>query len=390
MAEIYFVYGLAFFTFGVALLVRTPPSTTLFFRPAMRCLAGFGLLHGLTEWLEMARLTEDLDFGARLESRTAAVGVSGYSFIFLAGAGLHLTVDGKPSWSRPVVIFLLGAIAAWTLILTLTLWLNAPIEPADVAARWLLGAPGAIAVGYAFARMGYRSAVQGATKGQADRHEASMAYMIGGSAILLYGLTTFFGPALSWPPAAQVNAENFDAWFGFPIQILRTLLTLIATGAIMTILTGFGVMERAALQTTIKQALEGIQEQKDLLRDSEQRFRGVFDNNLVASIIIDQKGRIRGFNSAATKLFGYDEADVLRHQVELLMPEPHRSEHKSHISRYLETGEAGILGVAPRRLPAVHKDGHVFDAVFDITEFKTETGAAYFVAAIKPADESAN
>jgi hypothetical protein len=50
---VYFLYGLSFFSMGLAILLEVGRSSELDFARALRSLAGFGLVHGTREWLEM-------------------------------------------------------------------------------------------------------------------------------------------------------------------------------------------------------------------------------------------------------------------------------------------------------------------------------------------------
>jgi two-component system sensor kinase FixL len=77
-----------------------------------------------------------------------------------------------------------------------------------------------------------------------------------------------------------------------------------------------------------------------------------------AVIIIDHRGIIEAFNSAAEKLFGYQAAEVLDTNVCRLMPEPQRSQHDRHLARYLQSGIPHIIGIG-REVEACRKDGNV-------------------------------
>lgn len=63
-----------------------------------------------------------------------------------------------------------------------------------------------------------------------------------------------------------------------------------------------------------------------------------------AIVVIDEDGTIVAFNEAAESLFGYDAAEVKGENVEMLMPEPYRSQHSSYLRRYLDTGQAHVIG----------------------------------------------
>ena len=50
---IYFIYGLAFFSMGLAIMLELAHGSDQRLRHAFRPLAVFGFLHGFHEWLEM-------------------------------------------------------------------------------------------------------------------------------------------------------------------------------------------------------------------------------------------------------------------------------------------------------------------------------------------------
>ena len=50
---VYFFYGLSFFCMGLAVMLEVVRSSELDFARALRSLAGFGLIHGSHEWMEM-------------------------------------------------------------------------------------------------------------------------------------------------------------------------------------------------------------------------------------------------------------------------------------------------------------------------------------------------
>src|SRR5204862_6596016 len=97
----------------------------------------------------------------------------------------------------------------------------------------------------------------------------------------------------------------------------------------------------------------------DQLQVSEGRWRAIIDSAVDGIIVIDAHGRIESFNPAAERLFGHTEADVLGHNVDMLMPSPYREEHDTYLSRYLATGRAKIIGIG-REVSGLRKDGTTF------------------------------
>jgi two-component system, LuxR family, sensor kinase FixL len=86
-------------------------------------------------------------------------------------------------------------------------------------------------------------------------------------------------------------------------------------------------------------------------------------------ILIDERGRIEAFNPAAERIFGYPAAQVLGKNVSLLMPDPHRTKHQDYIHRYLETGEAHIIGIG-RESQGQRADGSLFPLELAISEMR--------------------
>lgn len=94
---------------------------------------------------------------------------------------------------------------------------------------------------------------------------------------------------------------------------------------------------------------------------SAQEFRALLEAAVDAIVITDHRGVIQVFSRAAEDLFGYTAAEAVGSNVSMLMPEPHRSQHEGHLRRYLETGEAHVIGHG-REVDGQRKDGSIFRA----------------------------
>lgn len=89
----------------------------------------------------------------------------------------------------------------------------------------------------------------------------------------------------------------------------------------------------------------------------EDRLSAILTCAADAVIVIDTWGRIEDANAAAVRLTGWEAEDLLGRPIHQLMDEPYRSAHQGQIETYMETGRSGILNVAPRILPLLHKSG---------------------------------
>jgi two-component system sensor kinase FixL len=96
-------------------------------------------------------------------------------------------------------------------------------------------------------------------------------------------------------------------------------------------------------------------------------WKALLDAAVDAIIVIDHRGRIETFNSAAEIMFEYSAQEVFGKNVSLLMPEPYKSKHDGFIRTYLDTGNAQIIGIG-REAKARRKSGAVFPIVLSVGE----------------------
>jgi len=88
-------------------------------------------------------------------------------------------------------------------------------------------------------------------------------------------------------------------------------------------------------------------------------FDALMDAAADAIIFIDKDGSILRFNKSAQRLFGFSEEEALGENVNLLMPETHRRKHDGYLRKYMDTGEAAIIGKGREEF-GMRKSGEVF------------------------------
>ncbi len=77
----------------------------------------------------------------------------------------------------------------------------------------------------------------------------------------------------------------------------------------------------------------------------EAHLQSILDTVPEAMIVIDERGNMQSFSSAAERLFGYRAAEALGQNVKILMPAPYRENHDGYLHRYMTTGERRIIGI---------------------------------------------
>jgi hypothetical protein len=138
MIFIWFIYGLAFFALGLVIIVYPKKGSVFKLANYIWLIAGFGILHGINEWLDMfIDLGEPFPPGVLKVIRMATlVG----SFLFLLRFGTKAISERKNKYRLlqilPAVLFIL-----WAIILAIC---GDHLLMGDIWSRYLLCAPGTL------------------------------------------------------------------------------------------------------------------------------------------------------------------------------------------------------------------------------------------------------
>jgi len=98
-----------------------------------------------------------------------------------------------------------------------------------------------------------------------------------------------------------------------------------------------------------------------------EHLRSILSTVPDAMVVIDERGKILSFSTAAERLFGFPEAEVLGENVSRLMPSPDRERHDGYIQRYLQTGERKVIGMG-RVVVGMRRDGTTFPMELSVGE----------------------
>jgi len=131
----------------------------------------------------------------------------------------------------------------------------------------------------------------------------------------------------------------------------------------------------------VEQLEDELRKRTEQLAEAEARIRSVVNNVINGVITIDEQGVVESFNSAAERLFGYKDEEVVGQNVRILMGEPHQGEHDSYLANYKRTGQAKIIGIG-REVEGCRKDGSRFSMDLGISEF-LRGERHYFTAVVR-------
>jgi PAS domain S-box-containing protein len=100
-----------------------------------------------------------------------------------------------------------------------------------------------------------------------------------------------------------------------------------------------------------------------------------------AIIFADREGRIRLWNAGAEAMFGYQAAEVMGHDLAVIIPEKLRDRHNEGYRRVMATG-VSRYAMELLAVPGLKKDGSRISLEFTITLIKDRTGVTLGAAAL--------
>ncbi len=246
IAIIFFFYGLAFFSMGLAITLELGNCSDVRMRTALRPLAVFGLLHGFHEWVEMFELLNLLSLGSveRLVLEMARLAMLAWSFLSLAAFGAYLLVRDE-SLQKYSLLVPVGLTSVWSFglfILRNIYPYPVILDVSDVWTRYVLAIPAALiaCIGLVVQQREFRRA--GMAQFGRDSLWAAVAFFWYG----FVGQT--FTRYSSLPPSDVINQGLFIELFGFPVQLLRASAAVLASFFVIRFLRAFEVETQNQLE----------------------------------------------------------------------------------------------------------------------------------------------
>ncbi|MGA2893921.1 MAG: PAS domain S-box protein [Xanthobacteraceae bacterium] len=175
------------------------------------------------------------------------------------------------------------------------------------------------------------------------------SYLLFLPAILIASAVGGWGPGLF----ATILGLAFGLFF---VRDFRALSVADSVHAVIFVLLGIAVSWRGELLERFRRAAAT---NADAAFARSAHLQSILDSIPDAMIVIDERGVMQSFSSAAERLFGRAAADVVGKNVRMLMPSPYREGHDGYIERYKRTNERRIIGIG-RVVVGQRSDGSTF------------------------------
>lgn len=268
---VYFFYGLAFFSMGLLVIMEGNRASDIRLRKALRPLAGFGIIHGLHEWVEMYDQIEQLiGHTEPIIPQYVRLALLAVSFVSLIAFGTYLLAYTE-SAQRVITLVPIGLEAIWVFGLASFRGNYPPAElwaVADVWTRYTLAVPGGLlaAIGLIAQQRAFRRS--GLIRFGQDALWAAVAFA-------WYGVVgQLFTQASDLPPSNIINQDLFLQIFGFPVQLFRAAMAVAASFFVIRFLRAFQVETEQKINDLQAARLEEAQKQEAL---KGELFRRIVD-----------------------------------------------------------------------------------------------------------------
>ncbi len=257
---IQFIYGLAFFSMGFAILLEGGRASDLRLRLALRPLMGFGIMNGLAQWLDMADhmniLSQDPEF--LLAWHSVKLSILAFSYLSLAAFGFSALAPDirirRISLLAPLIMALIWGMALFSLQGDFPTVADLD-KAAGVLTGYLLGIPSAMVASLGLVAQQRAFRKEGLARFGRDSLLAAIAFA-------WYGIFGQIFPSRSRLfPSMYVNDELFYVWFRFPIELLQATLAVFVAFFVIRFLRSF--------DAEIEREIQNLQEAQ--LREAQRR-----------------------------------------------------------------------------------------------------------------------
>lgn len=107
-------------------------------------------------------------------------------------------------------------------------------------------------------------------------------------------------------------------------------------------------------------------EAEETIQEGESKLLAFTSIATDAIILIDDTGKVCYWNIAAEKMFGYDHAEMMGRNIDIIVPQQYKEAHRKGLSRFVEAGHGPMVGKI-YEVSALRKDGSEFPVEVSIS-----------------------
>ncbi|MCK9387235.1 MAG: PAS domain-containing protein [Sulfuritalea sp.] len=306
MDIVYFVYGLAFFSLGLTILLRNERSSNLKVSGILWLLAAFGFIHGFLEWTDLWRMVRGDTPG--LVAARPVILLASFLFLFEFGRRLVLVSQPAGTWTGTARRLLSPWIYAPMLtgILVGVIGSDQPLPALTIWSRYLLGFFGASLAGAGCYLYGKNHV--GADRESSDFPGLHRAWYVAAAAFVAYGiLGGVIVPRADWFPASAINNENFLATFLIPVQLLRAICAVTVAVSVGKLLRIFWLEDQRKLRRALDIG-QIVLAELYRIRPGHEAILELVTDGIVG---MDRNGNVIFVNDAALSMLDYQRAELI-------------------------------------------------------------------------------
>lgn len=285
MEFVFFFYGLAFFLLGFAILMSPKKGSSFYLARKIHWVAGFGIIHGINEWLDLFIMVHMTGFSAYLEYlRTLTLPAS---FICLIYFGARV-IQGQNAKCRMCKYLTPSLVVIWAAVFIFgehsgLRW--------DIWSRYLLCVTGSTLT--AVALWIHVTEIEG-TK----NFKLAFNLKVAASGFILYAfLAGLVVNDADFFPASVLNYSLFSSGLGIPVQVFRTICAVLIAYHLIRVLSIFQW------------------ETQQMVFNNEYRFKTVVETAPVILFMTDKEKRLSFIKGKGLASIGIKSTDVLQQPI---------------------------------------------------------------------------
>ena len=158
-----------------------------------------------------------------------------------------------------------------------------------------------------------------------------------------------------------------------PVKMVFVITLIIFMGGILAASYDQRLTDRTLTTLDeLKKAHAVLQEKSEQIIEQEKLLRSLTDAANDAIILLDPKGLINYWNSAAENMFGYHRSEIIGENLhDILVPKRNLGEHKIGFEKFVVTGKGRFIGKT-RRIEAINRKGEEFPVDISLSSLQLQ------------------